>query len=74
MNPNDANNLEFLLTVSPTTLRTWFGQADSRDIEYAMELLARARTDVEMMSVDFIDSEAEEDLSLAATYLSKFRL
>lgn len=74
MNPNDANNLEFLLTVSPAALRTWFGQADSDDIKYAMELLAQAQTNVEMMSIDFIDSEAEEDVTLASKYLSKFRI
>jgi hypothetical protein len=74
MNPNDASNLDFLLTVSPATLADWFKQAESDDIAYATELLTRAQTEVEMMSIDFIDGEAAEDQSLAATYLSKFRL
>jgi hypothetical protein len=74
VNPNDAKNLEFLLTVSPATLTDWFEQADSIDIAYAMELLAHARTEVDMQSLAITDDAAEEDLSLAANYLSKFRL
>ena len=74
MNPHDAKNLEFLLTISPATLTDWFAQADQIDIAYAMELLAHARTEVECQTLDIIDGEAEEDLSQAASYLSKFRL
>lgn len=74
MNPNDAKNLEFLLTISPATLADWFEQADQLDIAYAMELLAHARTEVELQSLDIIDNEVKEDLSLATAYLSKFRL
>jgi len=39
MNNEDANNLDFLLSVSDEVLRDWYDQASEDDIEYACELL-----------------------------------
>lgn len=42
MNKRDQSNLDFLLTVSPETLKDWYAKASEDDREYAMELLMRA--------------------------------
>jgi hypothetical protein len=42
MTRSDQNNLEFLLSLSPTGLRAWYEQASEDDIAYAEELIAQA--------------------------------
>jgi hypothetical protein len=42
MNEHDRQNLNFLLTASPTVIADWFTKVDDDDIAYAQELLAMA--------------------------------
>ncbi len=39
MNERDKENLEFLLTASPETIKDWFNQMSSDDHDYAVELM-----------------------------------
>jgi hypothetical protein len=42
MNEHDRQNLNFLLTASPTVIADWMSVVDQDDIDYAHELLAMA--------------------------------
>jgi len=42
MNDNDKNNLLFLMTLDPKSLKAWYIQSDEDDRLYAEELMAQA--------------------------------
>lgn len=74
MNNWDKDNLQFLLNINSKELKTWFEQADDDDIAYANELLRAARLEISMQAAAILDEIAEEDCSIAADYLKKYRL
>lgn len=74
MNPHDRANLEFLLTASADVMKQWHQQASQDDYEYAMELLAQASEELALRELDHLDLVADQDLSQANEYLTKFRL
>lgn len=77
MTQYDLDNLRFLLTVSKETLKDWFETVDEDDIVYALELLEKAKTDVDaktMMIDVLIDNGDAMDVTAASEYLSKFTL
>lgn len=78
MNDRDLDNLQFLLTITPTQLAAWYddivARGDQDDIEYAMELIYAARNEIELQLLEIHDSEAEQDYTQAANYLKRFQL
>lgn len=78
MNDRDLDNLQFLLTITPTQLAAWYddivARGDQDDIEYAMELIYAARNELELQLLEIHDTEAEEDCTQAAEYLKRFQL
>lgn len=78
MNDRDLDNLQFLLTITPTQLAAWYddivAHGDQDDIEYAMELIYAARNELELQLLEIHDEEADEDCAQAAAYLKRFQL
>lgn len=74
MNNWDRDNLNFLLTASKETLEDWHHYADADDYAYALELLQAAQTELELITLDTIDTEVQEDVSAARAVLSRFAL
>ena len=78
MNDHDYTNLQFLLTTTPDQLANWYddivARGDEDDIQYALELIYTARTELELQLLEIFDAEAAEDYSQAADYLARFRL
>ena len=72
MNDNDRDNLNFLLTVSPEVFEDWFDQADKDDVDYALELLAMRKTELNLKELEFADNV--EDTTQANQVLRKFML
>jgi hypothetical protein len=70
MNANDKHNLDFLLNGTPESISIWYNQADADDIKYALELMARAALEFELLT----DPEPQLDLTEANSVLAKFRL
>jgi len=70
----DRNNLQFILNTSNEELERFWDQSDSDDMAYALELIARARAELEQQVLDIIDSEGVGDTSDANKVLQKFRL
>jgi len=72
MNDEDRNNLNFLLTVSPEVFEDWFDQADEDDVDYALELFAKRKTELALKELEF--SDVIEDITQANQVLRKFML
>jgi hypothetical protein len=72
MNDNDRDNLNFLLTVSQEVFEDWFDQADQDDVDYALELLAMRKTELNLKELEFADDV--EDTTQANQVLRKFML
>lgn len=68
MPEEDLENLRFLLTSTPETLRKWYFEMEQDDIEYAFELLTEAESQLK-------DMQNDPDVSLELkSYLKKFML
>ena len=73
MNKHDEDNLRFLLTVSPETLRDWYNSVSQDDIDYAKELLDAAEINMGLL-IEPIQYDEKIDCSVAKQYLTKFTL
>lgn len=72
MNQHDKDNLEFLLNSTPITLKKWYDSVDGDDHEYALELIRLHSSELIVAELELTDEQ--EDLSIAANYLAKYRL
>jgi len=72
MNQHDSKNLEFLLNVSEEVFEDWFDQADKDDVDYALELLAMRKTELNLKELEFSDDV--EDCTEAQNILKGFML
>ena len=75
MNSFDRENLNFLLTASKKDMDEWYHYATQDDLDYAIELIRAARTELELQELELIDSEVgDNNLTEARTVLAKFTL
>ncbi len=72
MNDHDRNNLNFLLNITPEVFDDWMDQADSDDIDYALELLAMHKSELVVGLLELKDNV--EDTTQANQVLKKFML
>ena len=66
------------MEINNDTFQDWLEKADDDDIEYAMELIKRARTELTVKAMEIIDEAIEEtskgDFAIAKGYLQKYTL
>ena len=76
MNDWDRDNLNFILNISPETLRDFLSIMSPEDVAYAFELIRTAKAEiiVEQMEYDEINSDIDIEMSDAGAVLSKFTL
>ena len=55
MNDWDRNNLNFILTSMDTAFEQWMMQASTDDLAYAMELVAKYRSELSEMEAALFD-------------------
>lgn len=72
MTDHDRKNLEFLMSIDSEALMRWLVQAHSDDREYALELLARAASEIAVQEMEESEKQAL-DLTQAKQILSRFR-
>jgi hypothetical protein len=72
MNQHDKDNLRFLLSASPETLKDWYDKVGSEDHEYAMELIHTYKA--ELIVAELESSDNVEDLTEANKILARFTL
>jgi hypothetical protein len=71
MNDWDKDNLHFLLTVDPEVFEDWLAQADEDDVEYAIELLQQAKSELILQKMEILDDV--DDTTDAKSILQKIR-
>lgn len=72
MNTYDRNNLNFILSLDENGFDEWSATLSADDIDYALELLRKARSEVIMKVAECVDSI--EDFTEASMLLKKFML
>jgi putative SOS response-associated peptidase YedK len=71
MNDWDRDNLNFLLTISSETFEDWLQQADEDDIDYAIELLRVAKSELIIEQMEVLDMV--QDTSTANNFIEQIR-
>ncbi len=71
MNDWDRDNLNFLLTISSETFEDWLSQADEDDVEYAIELLRAAKSELIVQQMEVLDTV--QDTSTANNFIDQIR-
>jgi len=71
MNDWDKDNLNFLLTIDSETFEDWLEQADEDDIDYAIELLRAAKSELIVEQMEILDGV--QDISTANNFIEQIR-
>jgi hypothetical protein len=71
MNDWDKDNLNFLLTIDSKTFEDWLEQADEDDIDYAIELLRAAKSELIVEQMEILDGV--QDISTANNFIEQIR-
>lgn len=67
MNPNDIKNLEYIKSLTDEQFDEWIETLAEDDINYALELLQKARANLILLEVELADEV--EDLAAAQAVL-----
>jgi hypothetical protein len=68
MNVWDKNNLEFIMSLKGDQVGEWMDSVEKDDIDYALELIQRKLTE---LNLELIESQDDvEDLTLANTAIN----
>lgn len=77
MNQWDRDNLQFILNADEEAFAQFLLDSSDDDIEYALELIQRAKAELSVQELELQENKAEEqgmDLSEAQSVLARFRL
>jgi len=75
MNNWDRDNLNFILNTTDEAFSDWMLQADSDDIDYALELITKHREEIYLKEYLLkCDNVEIIDIKEASTVLQKFRI
>ena len=72
MNDWDKNNLNFIMSLNSADFDEWYESLSQDDLDYAMELLKQARTEVSVQVAALFDEP--ETLKDARKVLAKYTL
>lgn len=74
MNEWDRDNLDFIMNISPETLRDFLGIMSKDDIAYAFELIKKAKAEMIVDQIEYDEANSDIELSAVDAVLSKFTL
>lgn len=74
MNDYDLNNFKYIMALSPSEYDEWLGTASDDDLAYLQELFDQRKTETHMAILEYEDTLAEFDVSLAQKVLAKYTL
>lgn len=74
MNDWDKDNLNFILNISPETLRDFLSIMSPDDVAYAFELIRTAKAEIIVDQMEYDEVNSDIELSDASAVLSKFTL
>ena len=75
MNSRDRANLEFLMNTPENDFDDWLETANDDDIEYALELIRKSKTEkmIEMIELQDLMAQDMEDMDDARTVWERIR-
>jgi hypothetical protein len=75
MNEHDRSNYNFLLNISQESFDAWLDQASSDDIDYALEIIKKGRTEatVELMELEDIMYTYDDDMKEAKEVIERIK-
>lgn len=74
MNEWDKDNLDFIMNVSPETLRDFLSIMSEDDIAYAFELIKTAKAEMIVEQIEYDEANSDIELPVIDAVLSKFTL
>lgn len=74
MNEWDRDNLNFIMNISPETLRDFLSIMSSDDVAYAFELIKTAKAEMIVEQMEYDEANLDIELPAVDTVLSKFTL
>lgn len=74
MNDYDRENFDFMMSLSEQDFEDFFAGMPEDDVQYAIELIRLARSEMLVQEHELLDALAESDLSEARSVLQKFML
>lgn len=72
MNDRDKSNLQYILSLNEEKFEHWYATLSTDDMDYAMELLRTARTEIAIQMASLNDDV--KDVSDAKNVLKQFTL
>lgn len=72
MNPNDSNNLKFILSIeNEKDFRDWYSSLSEDDAQYALEIVKAARTELLLQTAELFDEviDCTEAMNLLKGYM-----
>ena len=71
MNDWDRDNFEFLSKADQDEWESWFDQASTDDIEYALQLFKMAKTELLVAELEILDEVT--DFTLANSFINRVK-
>lgn len=72
MNQRDKNNLEFIMNLSESQIKTWWDSISEDDRDYALELINNHRKELTARSINYAIDLEIVNLDAARKVLSKW--
>ena len=73
MNNWDRDNLNFILNADEAEFEAWMAQSDRSDIDYALHLLARHRTEIAVEEMAVKESAEQLDCTEALSVINRIK-
>ena len=75
MNSRDRANLDFLMNTSAEDFESWLGAASNDDIDYALELVKKSKSELLLQQIELQDlmAEYEEDMADAKLVIERIK-
>lgn len=74
MNEWDKDNLNFIMNISPETLRDFLSIMSPDDVAYAFELIKTAKAEMIIEKMEYDEANLDIELPAVDAVLSKFTL
>ena len=73
MNEWDRDNLDFLLNSNESEFHEWMQTVSNDDVTYALELLARHKTELAVAEMELKESSDELDCTEALSFINRVK-
>lgn len=65
MNDHDKSNLQYIMSLSEEEFDVWYDKLTMDDVEYALEIMKQARTELHMQEQELLDDVDDTEQAMA---------